>query len=252
MTLNGELTFEGISSESLSVSNLKAIESRLGQVFTQYSSIKATSYEVQDSSSMLVSFEVEVITESYGFDGTVNNNVLIVFNNLLEGLESILSDGTFVNLLHDSTKESSLGSSDPLYSVSTVTLNSFELTSVEYVLKSNGQVVVQDSSADYVGSNPYSAKLSNVITSNNTFSVSGNVASICASIIGFIFIAFVTTRGIKKYLNSKETHLPLPNDSVHIDPSIIESDEEIVSPKFEIEKQKPKNTASYFRSAERV
>eukprot|EP00604_Paraphysomonas_vestita_P003151 CAMPEP_0174820970 /NCGR_PEP_ID=MMETSP1107-20130205/5136_1 /TAXON_ID=36770 /ORGANISM="Paraphysomonas vestita, Strain GFlagA" /LENGTH=501 /DNA_ID=CAMNT_0016037333 /DNA_START=1173 /DNA_END=2678 /DNA_ORIENTATION=- len=254
MTLNGVLNFEGVTSETLSSFNLKSIESRLGHVFTEFISLKATSYEYQSSSSsMLVSFEVEVATESYGYDGTVNNNVLIVFNNLVEGLESMLTDGTLVNLLRDSTKESSLGANDPLYSVSSVSLKSFELSSVEYILKSNGKVVVQDSSATYVGSNPYYANVpSNIVTSSNAFTVSGNVASICASLVGFVFIAFVATRGIKKYLSSKETHLPLPIDSVHIDPTIVEDDEEIVLQKFEVEKKKPKTTASYFRSAERV
>lgn len=252
MTLNGVLILDGSKAESLTNFDFKVIESRLASAFPHYSSIKVTGYELKNS-DLLVAFEVESAVEEYGLDGTVNNNVLIVFNTILTNLETIFSSGTFVSLIHDSIRESSLGADDALFSVTSASLASFELTSVEFILKSNGQVVPQDSSSTYVGSNPYVANLPNqqVIKAESTFTISSTVAQVCASIVGFMVVALVATRGIRKALSSYETHLPLPSDSVHIDASTIHDKDEDVLPTFELGKKITTNS-SYFKSSERV
>lgn len=252
MTLNGVLTLRGSSAITLTAANLKAVESRLATAFPHYSTLKTTGYEIKNA-DILLSFEVNAAVEEYGLDGTVNNNVLVVFNTVLTNLESMLTSGTFVSLIHDSIRESSQGIDDPLFSVTAVSLASFELSSIDYILESNGQVVVQDSSATYVGSNPYVADLpnENVIQAEHSFAVSDQVAQICGAIIGFMVVAFVAARGIKKSLASRETHLPLPNDSVHIDSSFVDDKEDDTLPTLQLGKRTG-NAAAYFKSSERV
>jgi len=78
------------------------------------------------------------------------------------------------------------------------------------------------------------------------------VAQLCASVVGFMVVVLIAIRGIRKALSSRETHLPLPSDSLHIDSSIIEDKDEDVLPTFELEKKRTISTVSYFKSSERV
>ena len=243
MVLTGTMSVNDVQGDTLSAFDTKMLEQQITSLFPFHREVAITAYSTQDE-VMTVSFKVIVAAEDYGVDGTFDTNIESLFSQLVEGVQTPVSEGKFLSLLRASLTGSPQGNADALSTMSSVSLVGVELASVEFGLV--------PATVEQPAASPASDETVSVPTTHKEFVLSATVAYACAGAAAFTLLAFVLVRAVKRNSESRtKSHIPLPVDSEHEGTSLEMGDsvEDDVIPKFNLT---GKSEKAYFRSSERV
>mmetsp|Transcript_3084 Transcript_3084/g.4739 ORF Transcript_3084/g.4739 Transcript_3084/m.4739 type:complete len:952 (-) Transcript_3084:169-3024(-) len=242
LSIGAVLTITDVSAGTLSEFDTKTLQQQLTAVVPVVRNVKISSYQLSGS-NIEVQTVIVVAVEDYGLDGTIFSNKESVFSTVSDALASPISSGAFLSVLQNSLRNSPQGASDVLLKATSVSIDTVEMSSYEYVMGMKTDSETTESAVE-------EETVTSSSKSNVNSSPSGTVLILCGAVAGVIAVAFVIARAVRKSRMGTPSHLPLPDNSEHVSLEFDDNAEEDTIPTFELNVQATQH--SYFKSSERV